>query len=747
MIQGYPDYPSVFPGELIHLHVSTDAPQFRIDIYRQGVILDYQTSTVSLEGFFAEDHDHDQDWGIDAVRRDGTQAAAWPPYEFIVPGNFKTGVYIAMFVELDGHGNPNPLQDPPLDNTKADARTSKALFVVKNPVPGVESQLLYKLPYFTYQSYNYQGNGSIYQGVNINLHRPGGGTGGTPWDATLFNAPYGNYDPFDTSSFRQTFQHWDSNFIAWLEYVGFRVDYCTDWDIHMNDGLTLLPTYALMLSVGHDEYYTEKMRNNLEAYISGGGNIAFLSGNTCWWRTEFDKHNPFLMYGQQLIQNWFAIGQPEDSLTGVSYRNAGERDSNGAPKPPSDNEKVGYTVQNIKLWPFENTGLKEGDTFAQNEGIVGYECDGALFNKQSGPPFEPDFPNSPATPPSFIILGIGDTSGFDGGRGNMAATMGMYTQNGTVFTGATADWPRVVWQGESKTVQITKNVINRLGGNPKGLAPLRNVADIICADGFYSDDDGYRHAIVGSANGIITEIFFNPQTGIGAKQIVTQFGLLDLGCFYTPNDQYRHVITALANGNIHEVFFNPQTGLGDALLGNIPKAIAACGFYSADDNFRHAIVATADGDVIEIYYHPTFGEGQMLLGNFENIIDIGCFFTADDNYRHVIVGTADGNIIEIYYHPQHGIFNVVIANVPGIIRLSGYVADNDRFFNRRVQVLTETDSIHEVRYHQNFGIMRTLLFNTSGVKDLGAFYSPDDDFRHSILAFASGEIKELYFNP
>lgn len=737
MIQGYPDYPSVFPGETIHLHVSTDAPQFRIDIYRQGVILDYLASTNNLAGFFAEDHDHDQDWGIDAVRRDGTLVAAWPAYEFKVPGNFKSGVYIAMFVELDGMGNPNPLQNPPLDYTKADARTGKALFVIKNPAPGVESQLLYKLPYFTYQSYNFQGGGSIYQSVDINLLRPGGGTGGTPWDTF-------NYDILDIDTPRNVFQHWDAKFISWLEYVGFRVDYCTDWDVHQNDGLSLLSNYALMLSVGHDEYYTEKIRNNLENFIASGGNIAFFSGNTCWWRTEFAAADPFLMFGQQTIQNWSNIGRPEDSLTGVSYRNAGERD---VPQPANDNDKVGYTVQNTNLWPFENTGLNDGDTFAKNECIIGYECDGALFNKQTLPPFTPDFINSPSTPPSFVILGIADVSGFNSAKGNKAATMGMYSNAGTVFTSATTDWPRVAWQGESKTVQITKNVINRLGGNPKGLASLRNVADILCTDGFYSDDDGYRHAVVGSDNGTVTEIFFNPGTGIGATQIITQNGLLDLGCFYTQDDQYRHVITALANGNIHEIFFNPQTGLGNTLLENIPNTIRVCGFYSNDDNFRHAIVATSDGDVFEIYYHPAFGQGRALLGNFVDIIDIGCFYTLDDNYRHVIVGTTDGNITEIFYHPQHGIFSAVIANVPNIFRLSGYVADNDNFFNRRVQVLTQGNSIHEVRYHPNFGIMRSLLFNASGVKDIGAFFSPDDDFRHSILAFSSGEVKELYFNP
>jgi hypothetical protein len=41
--------------------------------------------------------------------------------------------------------------------------------------------------------------------------------------------------------------------------------------------------------------------------------------------------------------------------------------------------------------------------------------------------------------------------------------MGVYTNGGTVFTGATTDWPRVVaLNGELNTVQITRNVLDVL---------------------------------------------------------------------------------------------------------------------------------------------------------------------------------------------------------------------------------------------------------------------------------------------
>ncbi|SRR6266487_673835 len=51
MIQGYPDRPSVLPGGTpLTLHVSTDAPQFSVDFYRQGRALEFKQSSDWLPG-------------------------------------------------------------------------------------------------------------------------------------------------------------------------------------------------------------------------------------------------------------------------------------------------------------------------------------------------------------------------------------------------------------------------------------------------------------------------------------------------------------------------------------------------------------------------------------------------------------------------------------------------------------------------------------------------------------------------
>jgi len=108
----------------------------------------------------------------------------------------------------------------------------------------------------------------------------------------------------------------------------------------------------------------------------------------------------------------------------------------------------------------------DGDRFGDrpDEYIVGYECDGAHFDRgrlERGLQVRPT--GDDGTPDSFTILGVGDVSASGWGHGNKAATMGLHGDRGTVFTAATTDWARVLGAGASKVVdQVTRNVLDRL---------------------------------------------------------------------------------------------------------------------------------------------------------------------------------------------------------------------------------------------------------------------------------------------
>jgi hypothetical protein len=451
MIQGYPRQPSVRPGETLTLHVSTDHSAFRVDFYRQGATLTPmgRLGPERLPGHAVPAGPPDRDWG-------------WPAYAFTIPAGWPSGVYIAMLTGIDQAGRAH---GP--DVTTPDGTEAKALFVVRSASPGTTASILFKLAWATYHAYNGTGYGSLYAeavwtggggapGFTVTTRRPGGGTGGD----VMYGDPPDYYDP---SSRRQTFTHWEAPFVRWLETNGYRVDYATDWDLQVDPGL--LAPYALMLSVGHDEYWSDEMRARIEAFIRAGGNVAFFSGNICGYRIHFvDGDSAFTCAkvrpsGKDRstweVDHWADV-RPENGVTGTGFRQGGgwwdgRRDA------------VGYTVQHAAHWAFAGTGLRDGDVFGADPDfpLVGYEADGATFTRKDGLAV---VTGDQGTPLNFFLLGIAELGErWVRGEPNGAATMGTYTSDrgGVVFNAATTDWPCLV--GRNAVVErITRNVLDRL---------------------------------------------------------------------------------------------------------------------------------------------------------------------------------------------------------------------------------------------------------------------------------------------
>jgi hypothetical protein len=388
----YPDQVSVYPGDTLNLHVSFPSSAFRVDFYRHDADLEFQ---------FSESESGASDLPDPPAPTDATDVVTygdfeWPAFEFQIPSDARPGVWLASLMAPD---------QPPAPTLYS--ATDQALFVVKNPSPGYGASILYKLPLLTYHAYNNEGGISLYADgagdtnlrIGTTLHRPGGGTGAVPWDGTV--------DSNDPSSWLQTYAHWDSWFVSWLARTQTAVDFCTDLDIHADDASVLLRSYNLMLSVGHDEYWSAAMRDNVEGFIDDGGNVAFFSGNTCFRQIVFD--DPFTI---RRAGWWVDAGRPENSLTGVSFLNG----AYGTPDRPS----IGYTVQYHDHWVYDGTGLQDGDAFGAENKLIGYECDGAMFDRSDRPPFTPT--HDDGTPDSFIILGVADVSAFGGDQtGNLAA--------------------------------------------------------------------------------------------------------------------------------------------------------------------------------------------------------------------------------------------------------------------------------------------------------------------------------------
>ncbi len=106
----------------------------------------------------------------------------------------------------------------------------------------------------------------------------GGGFSWAPPSAFRVSSrrPYLGPDDFVTPKF----QYWEMPFIRWLERNGIAVDYCTSVDLHTRP--ELLNQYQLVVTAGHDEYWSWEMRDNIEQFVAGGGTMLVLSGNSVW---------------------------------------------------------------------------------------------------------------------------------------------------------------------------------------------------------------------------------------------------------------------------------------------------------------------------------------------------------------------------------------------------------------------------------------------------------------------------------
>ena len=449
MIWAYPDEVTV--SERLTLHVSTAAPAFRVDAYRQGGELEYV-------GCLGADLP-----ALDLPFGGPTAAWAWPSYDFEIDSRWRPGVYIAVLTPLGVASKLGHAVEP----RDLAAMSGKALFIVDG---AFEAPILYKLPTFTYHAYNGTGYGSLYaeavwsrrepRGFRVTMHRPGGGVGGV---VMAGDSP----DFYRPESRRQTFAHWDAPFIAWLEREGYKVAYCSDLDIHRDPGR--LARHRLLLSVGHDEYWTDEIRRAVESFLDRGRNVAFFSGNISGWRVEVADAETTLVcakvppspedVARREAWRWdrWQTFDPEDRVTGVSFHHA-------AGLWDGDRPTVGYTVEAADHWIFAGSDLVAGDVFGASPELplVGYEADGTPLLRRHGIAIPI---GDVSTPETFVILATAPLGEEWSSRGRpVAATAGTYTtpNGGIAFQAATTDWPLVAIR-DAIVERITRNVLDCLG--------------------------------------------------------------------------------------------------------------------------------------------------------------------------------------------------------------------------------------------------------------------------------------------
>ncbi|MES2317971.1 MAG: N,N-dimethylformamidase beta subunit family domain-containing protein [Pseudomonadota bacterium] len=450
MIDGYAASASLYPGQRLVLHVAGDGPRFRVSFYHWTGRLVHMLTSGWRSCERVPERGAGDDWD-------------WPAYQFRIPDGWPAGVYLAH-LEQPGAGAPHLAM-----------RSAAVLFVVRGKAAG---KLLFKIALATYNAYNHAGGGCFYAnpprshtppGARLSFRRPGCGIGGP-----VFGAP----DHYDASSPRQSFAHWDAHFIGWLYRQGYAPEFCTDLDIHADPDLCR--RYRLLLSVGHDEYWSTPMRDSVEDFIARGGNAAFFSANLCWWRIHLAPDGAAMVCHQGgpdgALDHWWPE-RPEDALGGVSYRHGG-----GWWDGPREN--AGFVVQDPGHWVFAGTGLQRGESFgaATSPPLAGYECDGvplASFDHATGLATLASDAGRCGTPDQLRLLAACPLDARWQERPAReahaatcihAAAMGIFTRGGTVFSAGTTDWAQVLGSGQEGRVDtITRNVIDGLL-NPVRLA-------------------------------------------------------------------------------------------------------------------------------------------------------------------------------------------------------------------------------------------------------------------------------------
>ena len=373
----------------------------------------------------------------------------WPAsYQLSVPKSWPSGLYFAAI----GAG-PNACTVPFVVTVKAASKGAKALVLI---------------PVNTVQAYNAYGGKSLYdfnsssalRGAKVSFDRP-------------FTEPFNSF-----------FDVWSQYLVRWLAKNRITADFCTDTDLHADS--QVLEPYQLLVQAGHDEYWTLAMRKRVDSFVAGGGNVAFLGGNTCWFQARLESGNGVANRSLVCYKNaaadpetnaalktttWHELSpvNPENKSTGLSFIKGCSWSNAGIPRPATP-----YTVQRPEHWVYAGTGLAQGAAFGA--GYVGYEADAADFRLGAdNRPYATGLDGSPAT---LRILAQADASNWDalslaaGGTGELSgychlAIFSRVGEAGTVFNAGSTDWafglrPELDGQTPSPISRITLNVINQL---------------------------------------------------------------------------------------------------------------------------------------------------------------------------------------------------------------------------------------------------------------------------------------------
>ena len=454
-IQAYAGQASVQPGEALDLYVSTKAAgaKFDADVYRMGWYAGAGARNVrSIKNVDGDDQGRwDPLHGLQGCKTctvdTGTllvQANWKRSLQIKIPSGWVSGYYLVR-----------------LHERKTDTATY-AIFVVRDDAS--QSAIVVQASTNTWQAYNTWGDASLYGSFGADrkyvakTRRAYRVSYDRPYDPTLRDER--NYGAGE-------FFAWEYDFVRWAESQGYDMSYTTNVDVALRGDR--LRRHRMVISLGHDEYWTRQQRDAFEAARDAGTNIAFFSGNEAYWQARLDASpagapgriltaykdvalDPLARTNPREATVLFAdppVSRPQSQLSGLAYG------SNAQP------DYLAWRPANLDAWIFAGSGITGGQSFP---GIVGYEYDHMAV---------PD-----ARPAGLIVVGSSPVNGF---LGSDTAASALYTapSGAQVFAAGTVAW---AWGlddyghedrgafADDRLRRVTKNIIDRMSA-PRTAAP------------------------------------------------------------------------------------------------------------------------------------------------------------------------------------------------------------------------------------------------------------------------------------
>jgi hypothetical protein len=350
LVEGYCSRTSVRPGETLDLFLSADpASAVTIDVYRMGYYGGAGGRHVTRLGPFDVSPQAVPEPGPNRLRE-----CRWnKTTELRIPADWVSGVYLGKL------------------SCAKHRYQSYVIFIVRDDR---KADVMFQCSDTTWQAYNkWPANDSLYDAD------PPKALNGTT--RVSFDRPYGKYpqvvdQPLSTGS--GEFLCWEFPLCYWLEKQGYDVTYLSNLDTHAD--AKGLRRAKVLLSVGHDEYWSLEMFRNVKEAVREGLSVGFLSGNTCCFVA------PLVAGSDARPARVFHRAGRYGGLLEAEKGQMGPFDLD-ARDVPNENTLIGartvspfngsgdWAVAEGKAghWLFEGTGMKEGESIP---GLVGWEFHG-----------------------------------------------------------------------------------------------------------------------------------------------------------------------------------------------------------------------------------------------------------------------------------------------------------------------------------------------------------------------------------